>query len=338
MFLIDDKGCVRTPVSDIFISKFSSSAHINPTEQQGSHKLVAPNSQVYIIDRNSMKVAERFSTNTQGNLTPVDIYPHIAGKRYIAFILPRGGEAFICNAFNDRGLEIFRVRQLYSICGDRFKVNDILYECEKTRKVITFTKVSLDNFAKTCTVELSVNGERKVERVNTFDELINNDPKLYNLILGDVRNFGELKFIECGWAIYKTRHLNESRYTISYYHDNRADSNMLVLLKSMAPTLNTIDEIERLQLLLKYQPDLCFNDLANGLHAMSMTSLAALSLVSGIHYANMDRLKEMQFSKVPLQTAQQDNILGYYLSNSLTRKAYSLIRKLRINQLKGQSK
>jgi hypothetical protein len=106
----------------------------------------------------------------------------------------------------------------------------------------------------------------------------------------------------------------------------------------MAHTLNTISEIEKLSIIMCGPIPQGYADLSHTLYSMSLPALATLSLVTRIHYNHKIEDIPARLSDEMLEKLRSEKVLGQYLSKTLVRKAYRLVRRLRINYLEGLTK
>lgn len=326
MFLVNERGITQTPNRSVIVSVMTDPTIINPEIRKDNFKLVAPNSQLYIIDRNTMRVVKRIALNYNGDFTPYDIYPDIVGKRYIGFIYQRHTKkAFVVNAFENDELTIYYFDQRWTINRDVFKVNDCVLESKDRKELITITQFTNLFQESKCSLSYSVCG-------GPIYDSIEDSGEFFDLVTKSINNFGTMKFIGHNRFIYSTRNLNDRRYlfeldkniTINKIHDR------LTIMKS---TLNTIDEIERLDKLMSCCSKLCFSNLAGALLSMGMPNLATASLLTNLHYARDIKNLNLDVNDVVKRNLKVDNVLGRYLSNTQLRKALRLLRKMRVNHL-----
>lgn len=315
---------IRAPKQCIVVSRMADTQIINPPTIGGEEwKLVAPRSQVHIVDRSTMKLVKTIPVNYT-NLEPFDIYPEIAGKRYIAIIEPQGNkQRYIVNAFNQNQLDIFKINQRYGFNKGKFIVNDFIIGFDE--QLVSFERITA--YATSVEYQIGTGGNQSCTHTIQDDS----DPIV--TLLRSILAFGELRFVDLEHVIYRTRNLNDSRYDIALNQNLTNDTTPFKLITALTPTLNTIAELERLQHIVSGD-SVGWSDLSQALYDMAMPNLAAMALITRLHYEqDLDKLPAKPSEKV-LANIRTDKVLGQYLSKSLARKAYRIVRRLRINYLK----
>lgn len=332
MFLIDSKNKIRLPTLTTMISSLSDPSMLNPENADGGYKLVAPRSHLHIVDRNTMDIVKTVPLNFK-DLTPYDIYSDIVGKRYVGLVVPQTGQPCVINAFQNDKLDIYHFLQPYKIHKKRLYINDLNYTQNPTGNVITFERIKFNKINSI--IQLSLNGNERKVITETAESLEKRDQNLYIAIGLGVQRFGELRIMGINRYIYTTSVLSGQRYDIRTDYVGLDQPDLIKVINNLAPTLNTISEIEKLSIIMDGRIPQGYADLSHSLFSMSLPALATLSLVTRIHYEHKVEDIPAKLSDEMLEELRTDKVLGRYLSKTLARKAYRLVRRLRINYLEG---
>ena len=335
MFLVNSKYKTRLPCQTTTISCLSDPTVVNPETLDEDYKLVAPRSHLYIVDRNTMGIVKKVPLNFK-DLTPYDIYPDIAGKRYVGIVISQSGEAYVINALNQPSLTIYYFRQPYRINKNRFYVNDMSFQPDNANRMITFERIKFNKImAEISVCWNTIERETITESAQDFER---RDPKLYAIIGVKIQRFGEMRFMGVNRYLYTTGVLSGQRYEIKTNYTGTEQPGLVHVLEDLAQTLNTISEIEKLSIIMRGHIPQGYADLSHTLYSMSLPALATLSLVTRIHYNHKIEDIPARLSDEMLEKLRSEKVLGQYLSKTLVRKAYRLVRRLRINYLEGLTK
>lgn len=332
MFLIDSTMRIRNPAGNtMVISQLADSTIINPPELGEEWKLLAPRSRVHIVDRNTMMVLETLTVNYT-DCEPFDIYPHLAGERRIAIVEQHNNDnRYLINAFNHHKLNIYELGQYYKIRKGKLIINDFIVRMDN--KDYSLERIKLNSLS----VDIVLNNGNKRTTTRSWSiekSLQDNNPLVKGL--KRINDFGEIRFMGMDRVIYQTN-IRHHRYTIALDVETCASNPLHKVIDDLEVTLNTIGEIERLQSIMATK-GLGFADLSESLFTMGFPNLAVMALTSRLHYETDIEKMPAKPSEVLLVKLRSNGVLGRHLSKSLTRKVYTLVRRLRINYLEGLKK
>ncbi len=332
MFLINSKNKIRVPTELVTISNLADPTIVNPETLSDDFKLVAPRSHLYIVDRNTMNIVKKQALNFH-DLTPYDIFSDITGKRYIAIAIPQIGDPVVINALDKERLKIFFLRQPFRITKNKLYINDMCFTPDRKNELVTFERIKFNKI--NATIQLCCNSNIRHVIQYSAQDFERRDPKLYNAVGLKIPNFGEIRFLDINRYQYSTNALSAQQYDIQTNYTGPKQPGLIDVFNDITQTLNTIAEIEKLAFIMSGRIPQGYADLSQTLFSMSLPSLAALSLVTRIHYEqNVDNIPA-KISDEMFDQLRSDRVLGQYLSKTLVRKAYRLVRRLRINYLKG---